>query len=709
MAAFHTKVDYDFSQYDYDMQLHGSNCLFTAKPKTELDFSEVVKNTTRLAYEICLKGFDQDSLCVKKLNVFARTLQDYTHRSEIADEKICQGGIDDVVQKISDVVKGQKFLLKGLCCSGHDYVAKFPYPPEAPPLVRQGLRQTILEMLSWCPNDRAEIVSLRSALFQKITGFVASGKKENIPHLEQILPIAFTLDPKGIFLHLHLRDILLSKGSGALLPFFIHQVKLFLNQCTISPLSEPIQAIKALLQRFEPGLKQQRLQGSSQLLERAFKRYERAVISTMHLVKEESRDCKGADRLTSIYNKLSDPSLLESFEEEPISQKERFLTARFMAVDMPREVESGATYFSRKESGLERAIQVTGDFAYLSSIPYLSKFLTEGTRKKVINAIEVPLKGQDQPSLCVRAYTVKDMLRNGMIRPCVLEEGLREIELLEIAAEEDAAGVVGLLSHTQFSKGRLSLMLEAYNYSCATIFQNPKSVASLNKLEILLGLAHGLNFLHKQRCAHLDVKKENMLFKIDENTGSYVGALCDFGFSQEYIAGMGPVYDVYSGYYKEGYYGSIMQTDVQMFGKEKYTGSALAADIFALGGSFYEMVDGTFPKWYYPILGSYKKNFDEDTHSHFDEDTHSHKDLNLLERSQRKALLCVKEEVEDSVRYQEIVKKRGGDVLLTPDEMCAYMIYKMCRLQTADRYTAEDIVDELTSYIPDAYEAYPPE
>lgn len=106
-------------------------------------------------------------------------------------------------------------------------------------------------------------------------------------------------------------------------------------------------------------------------------------------------------------------------------------------------------------------------------------------------------------------------------------------------------------------------------------------------LDIIRPVASAVSFLHGYKINHLDIKPDNVMFRVDYHTGARVPVLIDFGLAKHFDSEGHPTSTIRVQGCSDGYAPVEQYSGLQTFSPQ--------ADVYALGATFYYMLVGKAP------------------------------------------------------------------------------------------------------------------
>lgn len=220
-----------------------------------------------------------------------------------------------------------------------------------------------------------------------------------------------------------------------------------------------------------------------------------------------------------------------------------------------------------------------------------SKLKAAGTFKKVYSAAMVPLKRKEKPTPVVQAH----------IKPEEHEIKATDRELAFFKEVQNEAGFVKMHSFAVIKSKNVvkyRVVYEQFDGSVKDLRQDkPKATATYEqKLMIAQQVIQAMNTLHNKNIVHLDLKVENVLYRMQE--GKPIAGVTDFGLSLRTKA-KGQL-DVSEHIISDGTYGTAFATAPELIGNKqnKWTTSDLQKfDTWACGMLLHELILGR-TSWY---------------------------------------------------------------------------------------------------------------
>ena len=106
-------------------------------------------------------------------------------------------------------------------------------------------------------------------------------------------------------------------------------------------------------------------------------------------------------------------------------------------------------------------------------------------------------------------------------------------------------------------------------------------------LDIMVPIMQAVGYLHQHRMTHLDIKPDNVMLKINPDTGDIVPVLIDFGLSKHYDKNGKPTSTVRVSGFSDGYAPVEQYTGIYTFTPQ--------ADVYALAATLYYALVGKDP------------------------------------------------------------------------------------------------------------------
>lgn len=106
-------------------------------------------------------------------------------------------------------------------------------------------------------------------------------------------------------------------------------------------------------------------------------------------------------------------------------------------------------------------------------------------------------------------------------------------------------------------------------------------------LDIIRPVASAVAFLHGYKINHLDIKPDNVMFRVDYHTGARVPVLIDFGLAKHFDSEGHPTSTIRVQGCSDGYAPVEQYSGLQTFSPQ--------ADVYAIGATFYYMLVGKAP------------------------------------------------------------------------------------------------------------------
>jgi hypothetical protein len=301
------------------------------------------------------------------------------------------------------------------------------------------------------------------------------------------------------------------------------------------------------------------------------------------------------------FNQLKNAPLSE-FENENIPDAELLSTACFIeTVAAHTNDNKDVQYFSRKDSGLKRAIvfDPKNNKVCISAIPEKSTLRASGSYKKVVNFLTLQLLDVTQvPVIQARGFS------RASVNAAEFVDLKREARLYTVfKACSNILQIEMSCEHTFSSKttpktcSRLTYAMEKFEYTVEQLCANPSLCSIQEKAVLIRDYIVGLSAIHKKGYLHADLKPPNLLFS---KKGILRGVLCDLGIATQAVVGRA-ISRSAAGHYAGGYYGSIWYTSPELFAVENFKGDHFKNEVFAMGFCMYRMLTGTTPNWVHII------------------------------------------------------------------------------------------------------------
>lgn len=274
-----------------------------------------------------------------------------------------------------------------------------------------------------------------------------------------------------------------------------------------------------------------------------------------------------------------------SIETKAMPLKARLQLAIYIECTLPRVAELAEFIPAQNElpkslmPTKERSIVVMADEA-------TSKLQRSGTFKKVYSAALVPLKRSQPLQAAVHARIQPE---RHQIAPTVQE--------LEICYKlRNEKGFVAMHTFCRIPKKEAREFRVAFEEYDDTLLNVPK-LSTEQTIDAAKQLIEALNTLHSKKIAHLDLKSENVLFRLRDN--KITCAITDFGLSLRMDPKKPiPIKDhALSG----GTYGTSTITAPELIGNTKFKATKEALeklDAWALGILLYELINGESTPWH---------------------------------------------------------------------------------------------------------------
>lgn len=106
-------------------------------------------------------------------------------------------------------------------------------------------------------------------------------------------------------------------------------------------------------------------------------------------------------------------------------------------------------------------------------------------------------------------------------------------------------------------------------------------------LAVIRSVADAVSFLHRHQINHLDIKPDNVMFRVDPHSGQKVPVLIDFGLAKHFDESGNPTSTIRVQGCSDGYAPVEQYSGLQTFSPE--------ADVYALGATLFYMLTGKTP------------------------------------------------------------------------------------------------------------------
>jgi hypothetical protein len=257
--------------------------------------------------------------------------------------------------------------------------------------------------------------------------------------------------------------------------------------------------------------------------------------------------------------------------------------ALFLETEWKDRIQNGCTYLLEKESGLPRILEYDPETknSYIHLLKHGIDKLGSGFHKQVTKSI---LYDTQKPEIVANCRSDSD------------SKNIREMKITR-----DLQGVRGIVEGKSFiqhqekvhGKDRIQMILKLYNEgSLRKITSKPNYLTFDEKLQAARDLAMGLEGMHSRGYVHRDLHCCNYLFHIEQDPVSkkrkVQAAIMDFGktiFKKQCGGNLAQGSKHYTP--PEGFLYQSMTAD-----------DYFAADVFALGCSFYLLYYEKEPDWF---------------------------------------------------------------------------------------------------------------
>jgi serine/threonine protein kinase len=407
------------------------------------------------------------------------------------------------------------------------------------------------------------------------------------------------------------------------------------------------------------------------------------------------------------YNQFKTASLSE-FEKVKMPDAELLRTAFFVEHDFAKVKEvadkvqgKAITYFSREETGRERAFVIDSDTIRVSSVPENSVLYGIGTTKKVVNFLAVSLKELSEvPTIEARGFTRMSTTGSSF-------EGVQD----EVKIYEVFRGVKGILQiravcvheftskTTKITGPRITLAMDKFEFDANQVYNKPDLLTTREKAQLFRDYIGGLCNMHEKGYLHADLKPPNLLFT---RKGKLQGVIGDLGLAAANVVNNVALPFYAAGHYAGGYYGSYWYTSPELFGVIDFAGDHYKNEVFAMGVSMYQMLKGKIPPWAGIIL---------DMHNTYDVDTQTHKFPEKLKAAQKQVKELVEKEID--TKYAELSQKKEASKTdstkkLSQDEELELLMCSMMHSKVDTRCTMEQAKMEIDRILLPAKVPLPP-
>ncbi len=201
------------------------------------------------------------------------------------------------------------------------------------------------------------------------------------------------------------------------------------------------------------------------------------------------------------------------------------------------------------------------------------------TNKKTQSALLIPFNDFMKSKEVLRLRIRSD-------KSCTPLKG--EIEtLLKYQNHEGHVPCYRVDTYKKLDVDKAELFVEKLDGPLNSLVEGTVSLEIDDLLVILMDIAAAIDDMHETGDLHGDISPRNMLF--GKRNKQYVGAICDYGFSTKI--------DTKNDLVKRGIYGAARYTAPELFGLKKFQGDMKKVEIFALGLSFYEIIERWLPNW----------------------------------------------------------------------------------------------------------------
>ncbi len=342
-------------------------------------------------------------------------------------------------------------------------------------------------------------------------------------------------------------------------------------------------------------------------------------------------------------------------------------------------------FFYKKKTGLARSLQFDPEKreVYLLADYNLSLGKDAGAFKQMAFCVRLEENNfRKSPEITIYLVTKSD----GLILPEIRYDiANSKIEIAYSKRFIGARGLVQFRTATFYTDVKIQHASFIFTYCNGgnlntLIFKSKKSISFQEKLLIAEELMNGLQFMHQKKIVHGDLKLENALCELDDKEHIVAARICDFGICyniEEQTTETRKAPELY----EWGHGCTTEFSPPEVYGTLNFTGDYYAVDVWGMGAMLYEIF---FEK---PL--PWRKDLQIVTKQNFNESEKTHKDLNKLQ----KARATFREKVTSVIEipFQSLSQQTA----LTKEEAFSQLIYKMMRLNPADRPTITKVLTEL--------------
>jgi len=293
-----------------------------------------------------------------------------------------------------------------------------------------------------------------------------------------------------------------------------------------------------------------------------------------------------------------------------------------------------------------------------------SEFQFSGTSKCVMEAIQIPLNGQNVTA--VEPFAV--LLTQEHLNEEEIEKTRFEGELTQKLQHHE--GIWPILELDEFVERDIHRIAWITKRATGDFDLVAPQLDSDQLLQAAILIAKGLSGMHEEGYLHGDFNGKNALVKILPD-GSIDASVIDLAFS--FRPGIDPINHILS----KGYYGSIYNTAPEIFGNrhEMPRKTYFQAEVWAFADTLYRQHFNKIPLWdalcsEYIVQGKY---------------------LPIPQEAKDRFRKIVQQEVEEP---RALLLQKGEN--LTKDERLSLVIYQMLRLDPEKRYTLAQAISQLT-------------
>lgn len=276
-------------------------------------------------------------------------------------------------------------------------------------------------------------------------------------------------------------------------------------------------------------------------------------------------------------------------EKKSLTPGERLQLAVNIEETIPRVIQLAEKTFVEKSKTVPRELlfKKKGSVAVMAD-PKNSKLKARGTFKKVFSAVVVPLERDQVLSKAVQA-------RIDITEPSEVAVNKEEIAFFKMVKNQP--GFVKMHSYFQIGKDEISqfcVIFEAYDGTLTELTQ--RDLTFDQKIDIARQFLEAMAFFHANKAFHLDLKMDNVLFKMDPSGKITIG-ITDFGHSLR--KDPHKACDLSAHLLSNGEYGTKFASAPELIGNKKIAdkGNALEEiDNWAVGMFLHELFYGD-PSW----------------------------------------------------------------------------------------------------------------